>query len=290
MLRVIRRAVLVGTLCACNQIFGIAETRPLDAGAREFFDAPIDAPFECPATGGTPTFSRQLNQLVQTCIEYSVSETGRAAGFCNEPAAQVSEGPAEGPLAPVAGLESTTTDLIETAKLSPEGDELYVRIRPTSGTTGRFAVYTRTGSGFAYSHDITLPSPPTSAFGRFGTPSRGPTRRMFVQNNTGAFLEIQLDSTGASTLIQTYDSTKLGGTIVTTVPPELTPDGLHFVVILADSDGSGVFYADRASLAEDFSTARRIAGVPTNLAPFLVGDCGRLYFPALGYVFWVLRS
>jgi hypothetical protein len=54
----------------------------------------------------------------------------------------------------------------------------------------------------------------------------------------------------------------------------------------AQQDGV-VYYADRASIDDLFGTASPVDSVPTGIAwPHMTADCGRLYYSALGSVFY----
>jgi hypothetical protein len=279
----------------CNRIFGISETGslpPADAIDAAYFDAPADAPFECPPIGTAPQFSRQLNQIIQQCVEYSLSTTGRAAGLCYDGVSQVSEGPSDGPLMPIAGLEQDSELHIDYVRYAPEGDELFVRIWHQSTVVGRIAVYRKSGTAWVPAYDVALPGGVTTdSFVRFGSPSRGPLRRMMVRNTSSvSFDEIEFDSTGASTLVQTYDAASIGATSLSGFAPNLSGDGLRMLVSAPlPGNSNAAAYAGRASLANPFGTAMALSDVPYSASPFMSDDCARVYFPALNYMFWVQR-
>ncbi|MBA3397711.1 MAG: hypothetical protein H0T89_34120 [Deltaproteobacteria bacterium] len=279
-------SVLLG---GCTQVFGLAPTEQQPVTDAAFFDAPADAPFACPPIGETPQFSRVLNQIVQSCGEYSATTEGRAVALCTEPANQLAEGPLDGLLIPIAGLEQTAELHVDFARYAPEGDELFVRSWTQSTTIGRIRVYRRQAEGFVYTHDVALPGQTTDSFVRFGTPSRGPRRRMMVRNNAFAYQEIEFDAAGTAVLIASYVAADLGVTSITQSPPNLTPDGLRLVFAGSTTNASGVLYSDRASLADRFQPGRLLPGIPINPTPFLTHDCARIYVSAIGYVFWVQR-
>jgi hypothetical protein len=278
-------------VAGCNPFFDISGTEPRPLVDAQYFDAPADAPFACPPTGETPQFSQNLKQIVQNCQEVSTSTTGRIAGLCRERSAQISEGPLEGPLVPIAGFEQVAPTHIDLVRYAPEGDELFVRIWQDDSVVGRIVVVRQTASGFSIDHDVTLPAgEATDSFIRFGTPSGGPKRRMFIRNGSEPGIrEIELDETGASTLVGSYTAADFGVDYFG-VPGNITADGLR-VVFLGSPPSSQAqpVYADRASLADRFSTARVLSGLPYNVTPFVTADCGRLYFDGLGYIFWVQR-
>ncbi len=275
-------------LAGCTQVFGLAPTEQQPVTDAAFFDAPADAPFACPPIGETPQFSRVLNQTVQSCSEYSTTTNGRGAAVCTEPVNQIAEGPFDGLLTPVAGLEQTAELHLDFVRYAPEGDELFVRSWNQSTVIGRIRAFRRVDDSFVAAYDVVLPGQTTDSFVRFGTPSRGPRRRMMVRNRTDVYQEIELDATGASELIGNYVAADLGLTSITPSPPNLTPDGLRMVFSGGVSKAQGVQYSDRASLADRF---RPVTGldIPTSPTPFLTADCARVYFSQIGYVFWVQR-
>lgn len=88
---------------------------------------------------------------------------------------------------------------------------------------------------------------PTDSYVRFGTPSRGPLRRMMIRNTGQDYREIEVDATGASTAIGTYTASDLGVVSLIGVPPNMSPDGLRIVFLSADQDlGTITAYADRS--------------------------------------------
>ena len=157
-------------------------------------------------------------------------------------------------------------------------------MKPTA--TMRLSTYWR-----RFSAASKLPSGETTdSFVRFGTPSRGPVRRMFIHNSTEQGVrEIEVDDTGQSTTIGTYTDANFGMASIG-VPGNLSADGLRLVFQGTPPDGQGgIAYADRASLADRFLPARMLTGVPSNATPFMTEDCARLYFGAINYLFWVQR-
>jgi hypothetical protein len=276
-------------ICGCNQVFGLEQTIPV-AGDAQYFDAPADAPFACPPPGQTPQFSRLLHQIPQNCIEYSPSAAaGRAFAQCYEPRQQLAEGPLDGPFTPVDAFALAGGSHFDLAQLVPEGDEVIVRRWEDSSVVGRITVWHLDAAGTpTFDHDIQLPNNQTiDSFVKFGAPSRGPLRRMIVQNGTGDPMEIEFDATGASTLVASYKPADLGLTNIAGIAPALTPDGLRSVLYAASSTASGMFYTDRASLAETFRAASHLEHVPGAPDPYLTGACERLYFSSLGSIFWV---
>jgi hypothetical protein len=287
----VRAVVWLWGLCACNQVFGLGDTDPAPIPDAQYFDAPIDAPFTCPEIGTLPVFSRVLHQLIQSCSGYSIAATGRAVAYCSEPKTQVAEGAVDDTLVPVAGLEQSPPSLrIDYARYAPEGDELIVRFVTQAATnTGRIVVFTRTGTGFVEAHDIKLPGQMTDSLVGFGAPSRGPKRRMLVYNVTNAYQEIEFDASGTATLIGTYNAAELGVQAFTSIPPNLSPDGLRGVFSGVVNAGSVVLYLDRANISQRFGMGR-VLDVPYTVAPFMTEDCARVYLSGLGSMFWVQQQ
>lgn len=280
-----RLVVVLAALAGCNSVYDLRETAPLPPIDAQYFDAPPDAPFACPPTGETPQFSRVLNQVIQNCAELSTSTTGRAVAYCREPVVQIAEGPTDEALVPIPELVEVPPLHVDLVRYAPEGDELWVRIWHQNTVVGRIAIYRREGTTVVHSHDVTSPSGTFDSFVRFGAPSAGPVRRVMIRNGSQAMQEIEVDSTGASTVIDTYEATDLGVATLG-IPGNISPDGLRYVF----NAGTSTYYADRASISERFSPGRELVNVPINPAPFMTADCGRLYFTAVGYVFWVQRT
>jgi hypothetical protein len=275
-------------LCGCNQIFGLDQTVPVDNTT--YFDAPIDAPFTCPPPGMTPQFSRIFHQIPQRCSEYTASLTAdRAVAMCFEPTMQIAQGPVDGPLEPIAGFETVNKVHYDAPKLTPEGDEVVLRIWDEGTVVGRFAMYRFEGASLVYEYDITLPGGQTiDSFARFSPPSHGPRRRMLVQNGaSGGLEEIEFDTTGASIHIASYTTASLGVSSVAGIVPSLTGDGLHMVFFAAGLTSNGIFYDARESRDVPFGPASMLMNVPPTSDPFMTESCERIYFSALGSVLWV---
>ncbi|HEY5948227.1 MAG TPA: hypothetical protein VIV40_22175 [Kofleriaceae bacterium] len=277
-------------LCSCNQIFGLDKTIATGAADATYFDAPADAPFACPPVGMTPQFSRLFHQIPQRCTEWSSSQqAGRAIAMCFEPAMQIGAGPYDGPLELVPGLETVNKIHFDAPRMTPEGDQVVIRDWNESTVVGRIGVYQRTETGLTYSHEIKLPNNVTTdSFVRYGSPSRGPVRRMFARNNTGGLQEIEVDASGASNLVRVYTEADFGVTSLAGLPPSMTPDGLRIVFYAAASE-SGIFYSDRASVNESFRAATLLMNVPGTADAFMTENCERIYFSALGSVLWIQR-
>jgi hypothetical protein len=262
--------------CGCNQVFGLNET------VAQQFDAPIDAPFTCPAAGTQPAFTTVLNQAIaKNCISYTTSVTAdRAAAYCVDIDA-IADGVVDG-IPERATL--TPADQVDWPRLSPEGDELWVRRRtPTTS----FAIYQYVSAhNWRKVRDLALGGVGQDDI--ITTPSKriGGARR-FVRYAFGEFRLYEYSDDGTTpTMIRTYDAQALGVYYVQF--PNLDADGLRLVFV-GQSSGSTfaqTFYADRASIDEPFTTATPLATAPVAYDPFLSADCGRLYTSGLGSIFF----
>ena len=68
-------------VCGCNQVFGLRETVAIDA---QQFDAPLDAPYACPAIGLQPAFGKILHQSIpKNCVSYTTSRSTRTGTRCS---------------------------------------------------------------------------------------------------------------------------------------------------------------------------------------------------------------
>ncbi len=267
---------LAVSLSGCDRVFGL--TRAGDPSGE--IDAPVtdgtlvDAGITCPALGGTPTFSMTLHLRASGCAEYSASIGGRAVANCT---GVVSEGPAAGALRPVVGLESQQGVMYDAPRMVPEGDLLFVREWKSSTLLSRILVERRQPADtFALDHEVTVVGMMLDTSARFGVPTRGPIRRMFLRNPQ-ALVELEVDAVGAARVVATYTDTDLGVSTVALVP-SLSSDGLELVFGGGTPAGSGVFYADRATIAERFTSARRIAGVPYSYDVWLGEACAELVY------------
>lgn len=275
---------------ACNQIYGIDRTRavpPIDA---QFFDAPSDAPFACPTGPEAPAFSPLFHQIVQDCTDYTASETtGRALAMCATEPPGVAEGPADGPLTLIPGLEIVPGTTLSSPRLAPEGDELYVKQYPSMASFGGVTVYRKTGTTWTATGSLAVPDADMiSQQISFGTPSRGPTRRMFVMNGDGVAQEIELSDPSQPHLINKYVATDLGLAYLSEAP-NLSPDGLRLTLVGSGTQRTLQLYASRTSLTERFPIPVPLPGVPRIDELFMTSDCSRVYFSAASALLWIQR-
>ena len=284
-----RFAVAALTLCGCNQLYGLDQTTPLNGDAR-YFDAPADAPFACPGIGETPGFSKVLHQIPQSCLKTTASlNTDRAFAECEQQ--QLAMGPAAGPLALVSGFELANGIHNDSPRVVPEGDQVIIRRWNIATVVGQIQLYDIGETGqLTLVHEIKLPNNlTTDSFVAFGAPSRGPKRRMFVRQNNLPLSEIEIDETGASSVVGSYTESDFSVTGFSGLPPSFTGDGLR-IVFNAYNNQTGLFYADRQTRADRFMTARILMDVPNAADGFMTEQCERVYFSALGSVFWIQRN
>jgi hypothetical protein len=283
------RIGLVGlaVLCGCNQILGLESTGALAPTDARFFDAPPDAPFACPPVGTLPQFSRVLHQIQQDCRFYTRS-AGWATAVCRDTPRPIAQGAPDGPFESIAELASTFPFTYENPQLAPEGDELFVRYSDPGAVTGAILVFRRTGETWSPAGTVTISGVTLSAEVAFGTPSRGPNRRMFVSNyDITGIREIELDASYHGTVVATYMPQEVDTFLRS--QPNLTADGLRMIYSVGGGISPQVSYGDRPTLADRF-TIQMLPNVPTGETPFLTEDCGRIYFSAASSVLWVQRQ
>lgn len=269
-----RRLVLL--VCGCNQVFGLRDTRVVDAA---YFDAPVDAPFACPPSGTALHVSPIVHQLdVLLCKDFIVAGD-RAAGWCADldaGAPQIFEGPREGPLAVAAGIGAGYSQ----PRLSPDGSELLVYYATTMGVG--LALFDR-GSDGTWTLDPD-PTIPIIAGDRIGTMARGPTGdRVIIRSNDGLGHEWEHEG-HAWNEIRTHSSSDLG--VGSFLQLNMTPDGLHAIV-----QGSGPLYVvDRTAPGQPFHAAAPIDGLAELGDVVMTDDCGRFYFEALNTAFYAQQD
>lgn len=270
---------LLALCCGCNEVFGLRQTIAIDA---QQFDAPADAPYACPPPGAQPMFAALLYQVIaQNCISYTTSATtNRAAAYCLDIDA-IADGVIDGvPEKTVMTPEGN----FDWPRLTPEGDEMWVRRRDG---TGKIAVYGYTSEHqWTWIRDLALAS--TGVDDIITTPSRRVDGvRHFLHY---AFSERTLyeytDDGATQTFVRAYDATALG--IYFVQFPNLDADGLRLVFVGqgVDTNFAQTFYADRAQLADPFVAALPLTTAPVAYDPFLTADCSRLYTSGLGSIFY----
>ena len=280
------RAWVVLLVCGCNRIFGLADVteRHVDA---QYFDSPLDAAPTCPS-GTAPVFRHVIHQVdAQNCSGYTPSEVGIAVAICN---GVLAEGPTGGSLQP-ASIQPPfpVTDVLDLARISPEGDFALVLVFKGSGVdtvdlramNRDLATDTWTVLG-----SITIP---TTQNYTISAMSRGPQRHaIFMLGNTqGAYEAHEYVGSGTTwTDEHTYTASDLGSTTIFG-SPAVTPDGLHMIVN-GDAQGQeAMYFYARPDVTSLFSTRTLIDSVPSELTnPYLTEDCGTLYLDALDTVLY----
>jgi hypothetical protein len=274
----------LASCCACNQVFGLGETVPVDARQ---FDAPADAPYRCPAIGTQPRFAALLHQAItKNCIHYTTSApSNRAAAYCIDIDA-IADGAIDEVPQPTV---FTPDDKLDMPRLTPEGDEMWVRRRGAGSAA--IAVYQHAGDhAWTWVRDLAIAS--GSRDDAFTVPTnRDHGRRRFLRYAFDELLLHEYDDDGlATTAIRSYDAPALGVTFISL--PNITADGLRLVFIgsaLGDTT-SRTYYADRASLDVPFSPASVLTTAPVAFDPFLTEDCARLYTNGLGSIFYAVQQ
>lgn len=267
--------------CACNQVFGLKETVPIDA---QRFDAPPDAPFTCPAPGTQPQFSSLLHQAIaKNCLSYTTSiPMNRGVAFCVGP-----DGIYDGAIdeVPVMATLSPAIDA-DFPRITPEGDEIWVRHRGI--TPPSFAVYAYASvHQWTYVRDLAVPN--VGADDVITAPSRklGGKRRFLRYAFNGFKLEEYEDDGTTATLVRSYDlSSDLG--LFFLQFPNLDADGLRLVFAgeLQSAKDTQTLYTDRPSIDAGFPPPAVLATAPVVYDPFLAADCSKLYTSGLGSIFY----
>lgn len=272
-------------LTGCNLVFGIRETGPVDA---TFFDTPFDAPFVCPEIGmPPPRFVRTVEQyLVQDCRELTQSPaTGLQLAMCNEPV----YGPAEAKAGDVVftlipGLAPVNFVHFEQARISPEGDEMFLVKVDNQAVGVRIERYTRAGDSWMLAEAIRDPADVDTIIGQ---PSAGPDRRMLVYAG-GQYVELAIPPSGPATMLPVYDPDQLGVTNFDSYPAHLSPDGLR-VVFTARPIGDTaqrVLYTDRPDRSQRFRKAVVLDGAPIVADAVMTPTCDRIYFSGFQSLFY----
>jgi hypothetical protein len=262
----------------------VNSTRHIDAAV---FDAGVDAAPMCPTPGTPPQFKGSLHQVSDNCVLYTLDEAGtRDAALCtsgvvNEPAV-ISDGGGDGVLSPVT-LVPPPASAPDMPRLSPEGDELWVR------AGGKILVYSHTGDHtWTFARDLGVSFQDFQE--SYSPPSRwvAGKRRFVATTNTTQLLQEWEDDGTTVTMGLQYPSVQEGTSFF--LFPTLTADGLRLVwsgSFPTDmTAASRTLYADRKTVSDAFSLATNLTTAPVVLDAFLTDDCGRLYTSGLGSIFF----
>ncbi|MDB4958239.1 MAG: hypothetical protein JWO36_5808 [Myxococcales bacterium] len=280
-----RWAAVLLAVSGCNAAFGLRETRELDA---QQFDAPLDAPYQCPPSGTLLRFSHQVHQVSdQPCSSYTESTvTGLAVAECVDGlVVRISQRPIGGVFSPIPELPAATSDFdFGNPRLSVEGDLLLVQTFDLTATVSAVRVYHRQSSGsWLRGDDLPVPQ-----YGVVGSPSSGPKHHVLyaVSNDLLEFVD---DGTGTWTQMPTH----MGATLGLTVPriTWLSPDGLRVLISgsrPATPNTIEIMEADRMAITDPFGVAITLE-VPGILDPFVSADCSRLYMSSLHAIFYEIQ-
>lgn len=267
------RLSLLALLVGCNEVYGLAKTEPIDAA---FFDAP---PPTCPATGTPPTFGQDFHQVVlQPCTDFTFASNGRALARCE---GVISEGTLGEGLVPAAGLEQTTDLIYDHPRLHPDGELAVMRVTDRTMSRTFFGVFARTEAGWVKREELGV------AYTMLGSSALTRDGHIVVVAAGGGLRELARDGNGVWSEVLVHSFTELG---VTSLGDQvnLSSDGLRLLVVGTPAGANQIMllYADRASETDPFSAVVPLPSLDYLPNGFLTEDCARLYFSALGTVFY----
>lgn len=281
-------------------MFGIKDTKQVDAA---YFDAPIDAPFQCPAIGSDLQMSGVLHQeFLQNCLSYNFAPTGFAVGLC--PADRAGSGyqtyvmatgtVGGGPLGAAPGLpdryysQGSAFDEWDAALPSPDASRIYGAHEhydfPTATAYYELVRFVRQpDASWLPAGTVVTPANNLVAY---STVFSGPTgdRFLFIDASAATITEWHEDGTGGWAQGSAHPYADLG--VVNLSAPSVTSDGLRMVF-----EGTRIgqqftepLYSDRASLAGWFRPAAPLVGAPYSYDLQVTDDCARVYTTGLGSV------
>jgi hypothetical protein len=264
----VRIGAAILALAGCNALYGLEGTEQRTADAR--------APYRCPTDGSPPQFSTQLHQVMRvTCYSYTFSESTDIALYdCVQPIEEGSIDARGRPFAPIELAPTTPSPgTAQDPRITPDGERLFVR-QVYDVDQSYETVYRREGDRWVDPVDID-----TNTYSEyFGLPSAVPDRRV-IKSAGATFVEYveQPDRTWSE--VASYPSAPLR----TNRPLSLSPDGLSVIFLR----GQTLAYSRRASTSDPFASYVDVPGVPSGVGtPFMTADCGRLYFSALGSIWY----
>jgi len=280
----VRRLVVLVGLCACNQVFGLDNTKA------QPLDAPM--PMTCPAIGGPPpSYSPILKQAsLQYCKGYVVvGDTAYA--FCLDESSTpfFGSGPVDGKITPMAGFDDLPPSWFwKGAQFAPDGSEVLAVAVDTNGVL-HVRIYHPHGDTWSYATDFAAID--SAAFSAPTTTS--PRHLLAIEEVDNAMHELVELSPDTWTDVGSYAPTDLEA-FGFSEAPAVSPDGLRIVIDASLTDGGveQVFYSDRATTSDRFRPFVRISGVPyvSNNTFTLTENCARVYFWALQQVFYVTQD
>jgi hypothetical protein len=270
------KIALLMLLVGCNSVFGNNPVQRIDA---QYFDAPIDAPSQCPPIGQTPQFTSVLHQVfVQDCAEYTFNG-GRAIAPCRAPDGGFSifEGALDQPLALVSDLyEPTAPAVYDTTRLSSDARTLYARHVDFDTNAVELRAATRQPDG---SWQLVEPPPfgqnPGDLPAGFAAGATGD--HAFIHTSGNVVHEWVFDGAGWSD-VRVHD---FGAPIVAA---NVTADGLRITLAMADKRH---LFSDRPDEDSLFRDPVLLPNSPSDAqARMMSVDCGRLYVSGLQSVFY----
>jgi len=269
------RAAWIVALAGCDGVLGLHGVSLVDGRP----DAP---PPMCPAIGKVPTFTGQIGAIpARGCQSYTISSSmSTAAALCDD---QIELGPTDQGLSPAPVPQLGATPAVPA--IAPEGDVMVVRHQ---GATTSFQLDTLQLVGSQW--QIVGASFSVPAIATTSSPSRAPTRRLLVSEGSEV-VELESTTLGTWTMHDTYSVVSAPLALPSMVGGvALTEDGLRalfFVPSSATETGDSLYYADRATLDDQFGSASALA-VPEPLeSPYMTADCARIYFTALSTILYV---
>ena len=270
----------------CNQIYGLEQTRLVDA-----------RPMGCPEIGTTLTFQSApttiINDRLLNYYQFDVGRTFAIAVKSNK----VYRGAIDQPLVETAISDDDLNHELGIARLAPEGDQIFVQIRNKQTDATTVERFDAAGDGM-----WTAIGPVTiklaDEFDRISAPSRreGGRRLLLLTRASVGFSkvvqELVEDDAGQWTTVGApYAAFDLGVDAI--FDPNLSADGLRLVFSgFGFSGENAIYYTDRASVDERFHQASPVFSLIGNgqaLSPFVDNDCDRMYFYAVPGIHYVRR-
>lgn len=271
----------------CSLVFPLGgSTQPADTVTD------TSPPAVCPGLGDTPTFGSPMLHVIDArlCAQFTTSTVaGLGIGPCEATGGQLVlfEGPLDGPLHP--STITTQHSMLHSAVINPEGTRL---ITLESEGAGGFVIETYERVNSEWSHLAESPTMLVSP-GILGAPSAEPDARIALFDS-GSAQVVELRQTGSTWIAERMYDSPFGELqpVVNSSGLHLTPNGLAMLFTSNTPDAPGarqLGYADRASLAEPFGSARGIVLAASKLYgdASLGNDCTRVYitdFAGLSYV------
>jgi hypothetical protein len=273
-------------LSGCNSVFGndhVTASPLIDA---QFFDAKLDAPPAC-AASGAPRFRPDLYDVetIDTCSSYSYAENGTVLAVCTTTEGKtVLEGgtltiglPMTAPVMPVpTDLQPQTLLAI---RLAPEGDFALARTFDLTTLTAIHALRLVGGTW----HDLGLATGFTG-IGLISQPSRGPDRHVIEYADQSI-----IEHVGDGTVWTSGPESVADGFTSFNSDPGLTPDGLRLVMVGSSKAVSMAvpLYGTRDDIASPFTVSTPLDEPVSITQPFLTNDCDALFFLGLDRILYV---